>query len=65
MITFFKTLSLVFKFWSVVETIVSQLEHTPEEERAELSNNILVASRRADQGNTSDYEDIIRRGRME
>lgn len=61
---FFKYMSLLVQFWGVIKEVLVAIEGTPEEQRRELTVRILKASKMADEsGDTSEYEDIIRRGR--
>ena len=50
--------------WGYLKPLLDRLKKTPAEERQRVANAILEASKLADTGDTSGYEDQISNGRM-
>ena len=59
----FAYIALILEFWRELRFILDLLKKTPQDKRREVISKILNASKEADKsGDTSGYEDLIKKG---
>ena len=65
MAAFFGYLKTIIEMWKYIKPVLDRLKSTSGEERQRVANAILKASKVAStSSDTTEYEDIIREGRL-